>query len=978
MRCSLCLGIRCSLCSGTRCSVYSGARCSLSPDFPYRYPISHSRDDCTELSADTLRFYTKNKINRKFVDHIITAREIIYFHKSSKFTYAGANPEYGLDSIVIKNKSYQDVRKFLFSYSEFDLESHDPIDDYLIHSDKLKLEKIYEISGDRSEFKPPWVFEYDDTDLPIRSSYAQDHWGYFNGASNDHLIPSITIENHENYTGPNDKPYFDYSEYSYEDLTRANLTFQHIIEGVWEISGADRNPTETYAKAGILTKITYPTGGYTEFDYELNDFGFFSTKKTPSRLKFFAMGDTNSRFIDLLEGQEVKFLSIFANGSSGQVDDDSKVLVVDSNGVELYSLKFGDIGSSFAGLEIIESVWLPKGRNIFYAIPAESSDTIMAICYYEPSTTKNKTYPIYSTIFEEEILSAGHVIFPDDSAEYCSSTFQWAAHDENLLAIDYQFRKPTPTHPNAYSPIYYPQARVRILDPSDDVIFEKLFWDFAEDSIYYNANEYYLEGSSSIILDDVGTYTIEFIPRTCILGGSCVPGFEKESGLISISFNQDQEDIRTVKAGGLRVKKVITNDGITNDNMVKEYCYLYSDDQYDFDTCKSSGILLAYPFYYKITDDLFFDWNYDLINMGDCFSGYLKTFSSSQAPLGSTQGSHIGYSQVLVKQEGNGSTLNKFSSAFEYPDITDGSFPYAPVTSFDWKRGSPIETIHFDSAGVILSKELNFYNSVDDTTNRVFIPGLMAIQESIEASAIYQKYQVITGWNYLTKKINYTYDSQGLNPIVDSVKFYYENPNHFQLTKTVTNKSNGDEIITKSFYPLDFTSAEEASSDSSIKAIALMKGDLYMHNVVLEQQELIKENQQEKLVSGTITKYKEWEDDQILPEKIFQLETSSPLETYKSWKDSLLDPHYYLKSTITKYDTYGNLQEYVNEENIPVSYKWDYFNTLPVAKAINAHYESISGTKPNFQVPDTAQVTGYEHIPLVGVTEIVDENGLST
>ena len=81
--------------------------------------------------------------------------------------------------------------------------------------------------------KPPYSFEYDNTTLPSVTSLAQDHYGYFNGATgNTGLIPSVDV-----------------------------IT-------TW--IGANRDVDETKAKAGSLNKIIYPTGGYKSISYESN------------------------------------------------------------------------------------------------------------------------------------------------------------------------------------------------------------------------------------------------------------------------------------------------------------------------------------------------------------------------------------------------------------------------------------------------------------------------------------------------------------------------------------------------------------------------------------------------------------------------------------------------------------------------------------------------------------------------------------
>ena len=88
-----------------------------------------------------------------------------------------------------------------------------------------------------------YALEYNDTHkLPVRSSLAKDHWGYYNGATNNStLIPSYTLN--------------------------AMLTCL-VSPSNNSIGGADRDPSAAHMKAWMLTKMTYPTGGFTSYDYE--------------------------------------------------------------------------------------------------------------------------------------------------------------------------------------------------------------------------------------------------------------------------------------------------------------------------------------------------------------------------------------------------------------------------------------------------------------------------------------------------------------------------------------------------------------------------------------------------------------------------------------------------------------------------------------------------------------------------------------
>jgi RHS repeat-associated protein len=82
--------------------------------------------------------------------------------------------------------------------------------------------------------------------LPVVQSKALDYWGYYNGATtNTTRIPAQTIP-------------------IYQGGTSTPTTIN--------IGGANRQSDETNMKAWILNKITFPTGGYTVFDYEANQY----------------------------------------------------------------------------------------------------------------------------------------------------------------------------------------------------------------------------------------------------------------------------------------------------------------------------------------------------------------------------------------------------------------------------------------------------------------------------------------------------------------------------------------------------------------------------------------------------------------------------------------------------------------------------------------------------------------------------------
>ncbi|OUJ69391.1 RHS repeat domain-containing protein [Hymenobacter crusticola] len=107
---------------------------------------------------------------------------------------------------------------------------------------RLKLDKIQETSCDGTIAMSPWVFAYKTDFLPRRLSFAQDHWGFYNGQNQNNQINTLI-------------PTY------YGDINNSIPLF----------NGANRNPSAPAMTNGVLTSITYPMGGSTTFEYEPND-----------------------------------------------------------------------------------------------------------------------------------------------------------------------------------------------------------------------------------------------------------------------------------------------------------------------------------------------------------------------------------------------------------------------------------------------------------------------------------------------------------------------------------------------------------------------------------------------------------------------------------------------------------------------------------------------------------------------------------
>jgi hypothetical protein len=104
---------------------------------------------------------------------------------------------------------------------------------------RLRLDNIQEvpvIAGTATP--PPYVFAYNNDNLmPSLSSTQMDHWGFFNQSGSSRLVPTAIINS---------------------------------STGVITVTAANRAPSLTGSSSYLINKLTYPTGGYTMFEYELN------------------------------------------------------------------------------------------------------------------------------------------------------------------------------------------------------------------------------------------------------------------------------------------------------------------------------------------------------------------------------------------------------------------------------------------------------------------------------------------------------------------------------------------------------------------------------------------------------------------------------------------------------------------------------------------------------------------------------------
>ncbi len=180
---------------------------------------------------------TLNIISAKVLNSIEFRHGRIDFNRSTS-EREDLKGGYSLSKIAVHGEHDEPISQFNFTYDYLRGSSCSPNDEDYVNNWML-LEKLENVSLDSVE-RLSHQFFYDRENIPpCRKSPAQDYWGYYNGKlSNRNLIPTTYV--------PNSNP-------------------------PQQIAGADREVNPTKSQFGILNKIIYPTGGYTELEYENHD-----------------------------------------------------------------------------------------------------------------------------------------------------------------------------------------------------------------------------------------------------------------------------------------------------------------------------------------------------------------------------------------------------------------------------------------------------------------------------------------------------------------------------------------------------------------------------------------------------------------------------------------------------------------------------------------------------------------------------------
>lgn len=801
-----------------------------------------------------------------------------YLPASSADVTSGNNK---ISQITVQDKSAAEIERVNFSYTTTAKKR--------VFLDKIQFKDINQ----------NYQFEYyDRNSFPERLSLSQDHWGYYNGKNNTNIVPkNITVYDLQNIT----------------------------------YNGADKEPDQNYAKIGLLNKITYPTKGYTAFEYESNTyFGEKLVPQTPiyKSLSAVTTEDTSnatkqSIFTNGSLAQNVPLVAgvsfYCSDGSLNAGKNQAYVSVYNNTAKRYVALIRSDNASQVSdgnSYTIRPNTEAAAKKLYFKAEPNHEYKITLTANFTCTSSTVNYNYlPGPPTIAPANVITGG--VRVQASADYSSATadpvikrYYYAKKDEISKS----------TGNKGQEPYYADRFRVdRILNSPSAGIFGVV-----SSAMYVN-----LSSSSLAPLFDTGSSNVYYKYVTISYGASpFLNGGEEHEFIIhrdlGTGFVLGNSDIRSVP---------LSNVGWDN-GLLKRVVYFNKDskiiketiNEYEEKTAlrKQAVSYSTRKIYEKIESDP-------------------VNYACTQADLTKK----IAYRSCITnhKHQSGGSLVNNLSGSVRRDDdcIAPGN---NNVTMY----------ITHPCFGAVLPKTISNLSNIDNLS--------------------VVSYYNISFWHYLKSTQEITYDLNGANPFSTTTTYNYRGINHIQLSSQTSNSSNQEALETKYFYAKDNEMANEPYIND-LKTANIVGIPLDTQNF----RNLVKLSEQKTSYEKSAST-----SNLLLPKYIYANKGTSALVTadkkitFDQYDDKGNVLQYTLESgtPVSIIWGYNKTQPIAKIENALYSAVSGYVSNLQTQSDTGTEAALITALNSLRNALTEKMVTTYTYIPMVGVSTITDVKGFTT
>lgn len=464
-------------------------------------------------------------------------------------------------------------------------------------------------------------------------------------------------------------------------------------------------------------------------------------------------------------------------------------------------------------------------------------------------------------------------------------------------------------------------------------------------------------------------------------------------GKVDYSLGKEPIQYANNTTGGARILKIITNSGLTSN--VKKYFY---------NTLANPSISSAMPMYTPRYENFLSMYVLPSSNSSDpagtvyCdFDEYnwYSMYSNSLNNIYSFPNS-INYKSV-IESFGENFENGGIEHHYNIKQSTQGNqllgnpIPSAPLTSYSYENAQEIYTFLFKYTNGVYTPVQKKYVSYkqDQRVANDFKAYLVSKKynpvciidppndSEINAYDLYS-YSILKQWIYVDTVRTQTFDATGNNYVENIVVNEYANPEHAQLTKTISNTSDLQSESSVYYYPQDVN----LSGDEESARVELI--NKHILNPVLNTKTYKNSN----LFQNVSISYHTFPNGLTLPRNYSLSVYSNPEEP---------------RVQFDNYDKTGNLLQQSVVNGAKTSYLWSYNGQHPIAEIRNADYATVEAILGSTTVADIAaanptdseitswinqlrnstslkdaHITSYTYKPLVGMTSMTDPKGMTT
>lgn len=371
---------------------------------------------------------------------------------------------------------------------------------------------------------------------------------------------------------------------------------------------------------------------------------------------------------------------------------------------------------------------------------------------------------------------------------------------------------------------------------------------------------------------------------------------------------------------GVRVRKILSYDPVSRKSFSKFYRYRSLTD-----TTTASALKYYYPLYVTANNKEIpcGNSNEELF----CY-GYLLSSNSASTLYGNSAAGVV-YKWVIESDDSlfaNGGIEHTYKTQGEfigYP-LIGGTMPEQPVNPYNFMNGVELEQMYFNRERQTVKKVEHTYSSDNRINTSQYYNYIVrkrydklnvgpAWDENDYLHYDVTSYSIFTRWEHLDMTTVKEYDLVNNKILETKIEYTYGNTNNIQPTKTTNYASDGTQSISEMKYPTDLTGQAVCSTMVTRNIVdPVMEEKSFKNTKFLYQQN---------------TDYKDWFNNATIltPELIKNQKNGSSQET---------------RIRFYQYDVKGNPLELSKENDIRITYIWDYLQSLPIAEVSNASWGS--------------------------------------